>query len=452
MTRRFRLGLSALTLLFVLVPTSAFGQQPAQQGTEDDTTAAPPSISLSAPADSALAARLRDVFSNVPAFSDVRVVASAGVVRLSGSVAGAEARENAVELARRFEGVVYVDDNLEAQANLDTRVTPAIQEVQSYINRTIAFLPVVAVAILVLLLFWWLAQLVGSWKAPFERLGVAPLLQNLIRRILRLVVFAFGLLFTFRILGITALVGAVVGTAGVVGIAIGFAFQDIVENYLAGVLMSLRQPFQVNDLVVVDDNEGKVMRMTSREVILMTLDGNHILIPNATVFKSVLYNYTRNPRRRFAFGAGVDVNENLVRVQKVGIDALRAMKGVLQDPRPFMRVEELGDSTVNVQFFGWVDQREADWFKVRSEAIRIVKTALDEAGVLLPEPIYNIRMQEVTPADEGPLVEEEQDTPPATEQPQYADVALDDDLDEQIREDLAQPGEENLLKDGRPSA
>ena len=375
-------------------------------------------------------------------------MASAGVVRLSGSVPDAEARENAVELARRFEGVVYVDDNLEAEANIDTRVTPAIQEVQRYLNRTIAFLPVVAVAILVLLLFWWLAQLVGSWKAPFERLGVAPLLQNLIRRILRLIVFAFGLLFAFRILGITALVGAVVGTAGVVGIAIGFAFQDIVENYLAGVLMSLRQPFSVGDLVEVGDDEGKVMRLTSREVILMTLDGNHILIPNAVVFKSVLHNYTRNPRRRFGFGAGVDVNEDLVRVQKIGVGALQAMKGVLQDPRPFMRVEELGDSTVNVQFFGWVDQREADWFKVRSEAIRIVKTALDEGGVLLPEPIYNIRMQEVTPADEGPLVEEEPNTPPATEQAQHADVALDDDLDEQIREDLAQPGEENLLQDG----
>ena len=450
MIYRSRLGLFTLTLLFVLMPTSVFGQQ----GAEEDTTAAPPSIPLSAPADSMLAARLRTVFGNIQAFSDVRVVASAGVVRLSGSVPDAEARTRAAALAERFEGVVYVENALEAEANLDTRVTPAIQEVQGFINKTIAFLPVVAVAILVLLLFGWLAQLVGSWKAPFDRLGVAPLLQNLIRRILRLIVFALGLLFAFRILGITALVGAVVGTAGVVGIAIGFAFQDIVENYLAGVLMSLRQPFRMGDLVVVGDDEGKVMRMTSREVILMTLDGNHILIPNATVFKSVLHNYTRNPRRRFAFDAGVDVDEDLVHVQDVGVGALRAMRGVLQDPRPFMRVEELGDSTVNVQFFGWVDQREADWNKVRSEAIRIVKAALDEAGVLLPEPIYNVRMQEVTPADPGPLVEEEEQAeapPPAAEQAKHADVALDDDLDEQIREDLAQPGEENLLDDGRPN-
>ena len=373
-----------------------------------------------------------------------------GVVRLSGGVADAEARRDAVELARQFEGVVYVENELEAEANLDTRVTPAIERVQRYVNGAIAFLPVVAVALLVLVLFWWLAQLIGSWKAPFERLGVAPLLQNLIRRILRLVVFVLGLLLAFDILGITALVGAVIGTAGVVGIAIGFAFQDIVENYLAGVLMSLRQPFRVGDLVEVGEDEGKVMRMTSREVVLMTLDGNHILIPNATVFKSTLHNYTRNPLRRFAFDAGVDVDEDLVRVQDVGVGALRAMKGVLHDPRPFMRVEELGDSTVNVRFFGWVDQREADWYKVRSEAIRIVKAALDEAGVLLPEPIYNVRMQEVTPADRGPLVEEDE-APPATEQARHADVAPDDDLDEQIRVDLAQPGKENLLEDGRQS-
>ena len=371
------------------------------------------------------------------------------MVELSGGVPDVEARRRAAELAQQFEGVVYVENELETSANVETRVTPAIEQVQRFVNRTIAFLPVVAVALLVLLLFWWLASLVGSWKAPFERLGIAPLLQNLIRRILRLVVFVLGLLLVFQILDITALVGAVIGTAGVVGIAIGFAFQDIVENYLAGVLMSLRQPFHAGDLVAVGGDEGKVMRMTSREVVLMTLEGNHILIPNATVFKSVLYNYTRNPRRRFAFAAGVDVDEDLARVQDVGVGALKAMRGVLRDPGPFMRVEELGDSTVNVRFFGWVDQREADWFKVRSEAIRIVKAALDEAGVLLPEPIYNVRMQEVTPADRGPLVEEDE-APPVTEQAKRADVAPDDDLDEQIREDLARPGEENLLQDGRP--
>ena len=130
-------------------------------------------------------------------------------------------------------------------------------------------------------------------------------------------------------------------------------------------------------------------------MVLMTLDGNHVRIPNATIFNGVIVNYTRNPRRQFNFTVGVDVEEDLTYVQELGIEALRAMTGVMNDPTPFARVEELGDFNVIVKFFGWVDQRSADYYKVRSEAVRLVKAALDEADVLMPEPITNVRLQRV---------------------------------------------------------
>jgi small-conductance mechanosensitive channel len=246
-----------------------------------------------------------------------------------------------------------------------------------------------------------------------------------------------GALVALELLQATALVGAVLGAAGVVGIAIGFAFRDIVENYLASLLLGLRRPFEPNDLVVIAGNEGKVIRLTTRETILMSLDGNHVRLPNAHVFKSVIVNFTRNPLRRLSFKVGIGVSESLVDAQHVGLETLRETAGVCPDPGPFTRVEELADSTVVVQYFAWVDQRAADWHKVRSEAVRRVKAALDAANIAMPVPTYRLETEKTRAPGGG-----------KTELADTAhEVIPDDVIDRQIRDDAEREPAENLLKD-----
>ena len=180
----------------------------------------------------------------------------------------------------------------------------------------------------------------------------------------------------------------------------------------------------------------------------MTLDGNHVRIPNAAVFKSIIYNYSINPRRRFDFGLGVGVNEDLVDVQAHGCAALRKMTGVMDEPAPFMTIEDLGDFSVLVRFFGWVDQRSADFAKVRGEAIRRVKLALDRAGVEIPEPAQTIRMQQVGPGpSEAPAAAGSDAPPGATQELKTVDLSPDRQLDDQINEVLAASGDANLLTD-----
>src|SRR5690606_9471771 len=130
--------------------------------------------------------------------------------------------------------------------------------------------------------------------SPFRRFGVTPLAQSLVRRIVSALLFVIGLVLALDVLGVTALVGAVLGTAGVLGIAIGFAFQDIIENYLAGILLSMQRPFEIGDLVLLEGELGAVVRMTARELVMVTPQGNHVRMPNATVFKSKITNYSRN--------------------------------------------------------------------------------------------------------------------------------------------------------------
>ncbi len=403
-------------------------------------------LSVDAAPDSELKQRLGAIFSRIDEFKEVRVDVEDGVVKLSGAVLRAKDRIAAEDMVARFKDVVYVVNSIEEKTDVETRVNPAIKKIEQNINKAMKYLPLLIVAAVIIFLFWLLAHYAARWEVPYRRFGINPLLRNLIHQILRAAIMLTGVILALDILDLTTLVGALAGTAGVAGLAVGFAFRDIVENYLAGVLLSIRSPFAINDLVQIGTHEGKVVRLTSREMVLMTLDGNHVVIPNSTVFKTTIYNYTRNPMRRFRFHVGVGVTEDLARVQEVGCNALRRIKGVVSDPGPFMRVEELADFNVVVKFFGWVDQRQVDFLKVQSEAIRVVKAALDGAGVEMPEPTQKVRFYPLPPeeAQAGsriPPVTQAQVEQAAAE----ADVSPDTYLDDQIKEDQAQSDEENIL-------
>ncbi|CAN5647529.1 hypothetical protein BH23PSE2_BH23PSE2_03020 [soil metagenome] len=262
--------------------------------------------------------------------------------------------------------------------------------------RLLAALPLLLAAVIVV----WLAWRIGRWlsrRAAFDRVSWRnPFVQDLARTTVRWVILLVGVLVALEIMNATALVGAVLGTAGILGVAIGFAFRDILENYIAGILMSLRQPFAPRDHVVIDGNEGFVVALNSRATILMTLDGNHLRLPNALVFRSVTLNYTRNPSRRLQFEVGIGVEEDLVRAQAIGIEELERIDGVIPTPPPLAIISELGDSNVQLRFSAWVDQRTHEFRLVRSEAIRRVKLALEAEGMDMPEPIYRVQLSERT--------------------------------------------------------
>lgn len=256
----------------------------------------------------------------------------------------------------------------------------------------LAALPMLLVALLIV----WLGWSLGGWiarRALLDRVSRRnPLLNDVARTTTRWVVFALAVLLALELMDATAMVGALLGTAGVVGIAIGFAFKDTLENYLAGLLMSFRRPFAPKDDVVIDGHAGSVIALTSRATILMTPDGNHLRLPNALVFRSVILNYTRNPTRRFEFDVGIGVQEDLLLAQSLGVDELNALEGVIDKPAPRAFIVSLGDSSVQVRYLGWVDQRHHDYWLVRSEAIRRVKTALEAADMDLPEPTYRLHL------------------------------------------------------------
>jgi small-conductance mechanosensitive channel len=309
------------------------------------------------------------------------------------------------------------------------------------------------------LLVVWIGWKLGGWmsrRSAIERLSARnPFLKELARTTTRWVSSAIALLIALEILDATAVVGAMLGTAGVIGIALGFAFKDTLENYLAGVLMSLRQPFAPCDLVVIDGQEGTVVALTSRATILMTPDGNHLRLPNALVFRSVMLNYTRNPSRRFEFDVGVGVQEDLIQAQLIGTEELQHLVGVMSDPPPRALIQTLGDSNVQLRFRGWVDQRTHDFWTVRSEAIRVVKLSLEAAGMDMPEPIYRVQLSEPLAATQTMPAKPARHPPPHERRieratPAALDMGVNRDLQQQIEQEREARNQPNLLNAQAP--
>lgn len=364
-------------------------------------------------------------------------------------------------IAAGVEGVVTVENGIERDVSVD--VAGGIGGLGDRLHDLTRMLPLIGTALLVALLIAGFGYLIASFTGLWGRLTPNVFLAELITSAIRFTFVVLALVVALDMIGAGALVGAVLGGAGVIGIALGFAMRDTVENYVASLMLSLRQPFRANDHVLIDAHEGRVIRLTSRATVLMTLDGNHLRIPNSTVFKAVILNYTRNPQRRFDFALGVDADDDAEAALVLGRDTLRSLPFILDDPPAEVRIEEVGDSNVVLRFFGWVDQREADWGKARSRAIAACKVALEEAGFALPEPIYRLRFDQRTAPlpfeniGEGkPLTPAAPPSPPpprAAPTQQSEDVAPDDEVARMVEEERAAPekGQENdLLDPDRP--
>ncbi len=389
-----------------------------------------------------VASRLASIYDTVPSFEGISVEEEDGVVHLRGDVATSEAHEDAVEIASSLDGVIYVDDQLAETVAVGDRIGPLRARVSGWIEGAVERLPLIGLALFVFLAMVGLGRLLARRERLIGLLVRRNLLRTLAQRMVALSFSAVGLLLALEILDATTLVGTLLGTAGVIGIAVGFAFRDIAENYLASLLLVTRRPFAQGDSVKIGEHEGKVMRLTMRETVIMTFDGNHLSLPNAQVFKASILNYTRNPKRRIDFAVGAGVDTDLVAAQDLGVETLARSPGVIGEPAPLGVIEQLGDSNVALRFYAWIDQRETDYFKARSECIRRVKTALEAAGVDMPEPIFRVHLSE---GQAAPSPARAAATRPRRQPEAAADVAPDDHIDRQIAAEARD--DHNLLDD-----
>lgn len=369
-----------------------------------------------------------------PSLQKVDAQVRDGVATLTGEVERTPQRQVAQEKAESVPSVEKVDNQIGLDPQLSVRFADAFEQMQGKLVKLVANLPLLLIAVLIIALAFWLGGVVSRRLRVLRRLeGNNPYMEGLVRNVVRGLIALGGIVLALDLLGATSLVGAVLGSAGVVGLVLGFAFKDIAENYIAGILLSIRRPFNPGDYVRIDTHEGKISTLNSRTTVLMTLEGTHLQLPNSLVFKSVLLNFTRNPNRRFQFVTNVDVATSWSEAMDIGIATMADIDGVLADPAPSAWINGLSDTGAEIQFMGWVNQRQHDLSKTRSEAMRLVRRALRKSGIRPPSVSQKLA---ITRLADIPLPDQD---PSYGESRTQRDMSVDQDIDNQMQRSAPEP-------------
>lgn len=353
----------------------------------DDSEESPGQVEVqSVVDDDAIRQRLTDILNTTGWFNAPEVTVVDGIVYLEATPENEDYRQWAGDLARNTQGVIAVVNQINVALGTIWDFDPALQAVKDLARGFIRSLPLIVVAVVIIGISWifaWFTMLLLR-RRLLTRSG-SQLLREVIARAGGILVILVGLYIVMRIAGLTQLALTLVGGTGLVGLVPGIAFRDITENFLASLFLSLQQPFRVGDLVEVANVTGYVQRLTARTTILMTLDGNQVQVPNSTVFKSTLQNFTSNPNRREDFIVGIGYDDSITFAQEVALKVLCEHPALLKEPETLVLVENLGSSTVNMRVYFWLDGNQHSWLKVKSSVIRFVKRALQDANISMPD-------------------------------------------------------------------
>ncbi len=384
----FRHGLAAFTLALLLgFVGPAAAQTQASQVARDTLLTAQAEVAVKPAArDDEIRARLQRVLEATGWFTAPKVRVQEGVVFLTGEAATDNLQAWAGSLAGKTEGVVAVVNRIEVPTPSPWDFSSGQSALAGLWHDTVRSIPMFLLGLAILTLSAVVAWLAARRTRAFLHDRVpAKLLRGVVAWAIGALVFLTGTYVVLRVAGLTQLALTLVGGTGLLGLAVGIAFRDITENFLASIFLSVQRPFETGDLVEVTGVTGYVQQLNVRTTVLMTLDGNLVQIPNATIYKSALVNFSANPNRRESFVVGIGYDDSIDQAQEVAREVLANHPAVLHDPEPWVLVNDLGKATVNLTIYFWLDGHQHSWLKVRSSVIRLMKRAFQESGISMPD-------------------------------------------------------------------
>ncbi|PLX83333.1 MAG: mechanosensitive ion channel protein MscS [Desulfuromonas sp.] len=388
-----------LLLLGLVAPVSSTAQTPPAATGEDEVKFATQPIEVKpVSADIHIAKRLERILISTGWFEIPEVKVSEGIVFLDGTTLRKEYKDWAGELARNTKDVVAVVNRVRIVERSPWDFSAEVRTLRNLLREFVRALPLIGLGLLILIAFLFGALVCGRLaRFILSRRVANPMLQEVGARVVGIFVLLVGIYVTLHVVGLSRLAVTVLGGTGVVGLVIGFAFRDIMENFLAGILISLRNPFQGGDLIEVAGHLGVVQKVTARGTVLMDLDGNHVQIPNSTIYKSTILNFTANPRRRLSFEVGIGYDNLIPRAQAVALGVLAAHDSVLEKPEPLVLVEKLAAATVNLRIMFWIDGNAFDANKMKSSVMRLVNRAFQDEGISMPDEEREVLFPEAVP-------------------------------------------------------
>ncbi|UBB90390.1 mechanosensitive ion channel [Candidatus Kaistella beijingensis] len=222
-----------------------------------------------------------------------------------------------------------------------------------------------------------------------------PLMTNFLVKTIKLVLLTIIAMFALKIAGLSGVATGLLTAAGASAVILGFAFKDIGENFISGIILSFNRPFNVNDTVSIGDIFGKVKSMEFRYTKLKTFDGKDVYIPNSDVIKKPVFNYTEDGYFRMEFMVGIAYENNIDEAKKIIMNTLVKHPLTLRetDREPFVMTDELGVNSVNIKVYFWVTAEDyrRDALMIRSEMIDQVKVNLLANGISMPANIQELK-------------------------------------------------------------
>lgn len=266
--------------------------------------------------------------------------------------------------------------------NLDLSI--ALDQIRGIGRDLLRLLPNLLIALLVFGIFFLIARAVRAGIRRVNQHNESRELGMVLGRIAQWAVLLFGFLVAVTILFPSFRPGDLVTLLGVSGVAIGFAFKDIFQNFLAGILILLTRPFRVGDQIVVGDFEGTVEEIQTRATYLKTYNGRRVVIPNSDLYTDKVVVNTAYTARRTDYAVGIGYGDDVAEARRLILEAIRTTEGVLRDPAPDVLLVDLAASTVNLRARWWSDPKQLNVLQVQDRVLANIKRTLTEHGIDLP--------------------------------------------------------------------
>jgi small conductance mechanosensitive channel len=266
------------------------------------------------------------------------------------------------------------------------------EKLTDWVEDLIKLLPNIVMAAIVMVIGFYIAKFVRKiTRKLISKISNNISLNNLFSSIIYLVFLGIVIFTALSILNLDKAVTSILAGAGILGLTLAFAFQDIAANFMSGIFISFRKPLKVNDIVQIGNYMGKIKEINLRDTVMETFQGQTVIIPNKEVFQNPLENYTILQKRRFDLSIGVSYGDDLEKVKQITLDAVSDIEELSKEDPVNVYFFEFGDSSVNLSLRMWVNTPEQDVYnKVGSEAIIKIKKAYDANNIMIPFPIRTL--------------------------------------------------------------
>lgn len=281
--------------------------------------------------------------------------------------------------------------------NFNNTINKIKTATEEYWNEFVSQIPGIIIAIIIIALGILLANFISSlFRKTISKKTHDPLMTNFLSKTIKIGLITLVLMLGLKIAGLGSIATGLLTAAGASAVILGFAFKDVGENFISGVILSFNRPFNVNDTVKIGDIFGKVKMMEFRFSKLKTFDGRDVYIPNSDIVKKPVYNYTEDGFYRSDFVVGIDYDDDIDTAKKVIIDAVISTKGVINtdEHQCFVTVDSLGVSTVNLKIIFWTKTKEykRGTLEIKSDVIKSVKNVIIKNGLNMPADITEIKL------------------------------------------------------------